>query len=127
MLYPAALMEPTALTSLSSFLALSISICALFVAYRTSGRYLSKRLNELSTSYGELVEMNEKLSHQLRNIRSRLNMQAHRARKRGQLPDDDEEASDEELPLAGPRPRGLSGDEWRRKMNLQLLAGRNRK
>lgn len=107
--------------------ALSISICALVVAYRSSARYLSRQLNELSRAYGELVEMNEKLSHQLRNIRSRLNMQAHRARKRGQLPDDDDDAADAELPLAGPRPSGLSGDEWRRKMNLQLLTRGNRR
>lgn len=127
MSFSAAPMDPIALTSLFSLVALSISICALFVAYRTSGRYLSKRLNELSTSYGELAEMNEKLSHQLRNIRSRLNMQQHRARKRGQLPDQDDDAADEELPLAGPRPSGLHADEWRRRMNLQLLTGRGRK
>jgi len=100
--------------------ALSISISALFVAYRTSGRYLSRQLSALSELSKELHENQENLTQQLRNIRSRLNMQAYRKRKLAT--DGDAPASDEELPLAGPRPGSDrdAGLEWKRKMNLQL-------
>lgn len=103
-----------------TLVALSTSISALFVAFRTSGRYLSRQLSALSELSKELHENQENLTQQLRNIRSRLNMQAYRKRKLAT--DGDEPASDEELPLAGPRPSGdrESQLEWKRKMNLQL-------
>lgn len=103
-----------ALWSLTA-LALALSIFALFAALRSSDRYLSKRLSEHSTQLQELAESHEALTVALRNLRSRLNMQASRARK-AQEPG---EASDADLPLAGPRP-ALSSEEWKRRMNLQL-------
>ena len=91
-----------------SILALAVSTCALFVALRTSARSLSKRLYELSASLNEQAEMSERLTTQLRNLRSRLNMQAYRARKvTGDQTDG--EPSGEESP-----------DSWKKRMNRQL-------
>lgn len=104
---------PTQVQLLLTLVALSVSISALFAAYRTSARYLSKRLSEHSQQLADLSESHEQLTHQLRNLRSRLNMQSARARKR-----EPEPAADEELPLAGPRAEEAL--DWKRKMNLQL-------
>lgn len=89
---------------------LCTSIFALSVALRSSARSLSKRLYELSERASTTDESIEKLSHELRNLRSRLNMQNHRARKRenGETPVDD----------AAPR-----GRDWVRKANLALALG----
>lgn len=103
-------------------LALLLSIFALSVALRSSGRSLSRQLYVLSTQSQELAESHEALSVQLRNLRSRLNMQASRARKAQAA---DAEPSDGELPLAGGS--SLPPDEWKRRMNLQLATGRRAK
>lgn len=98
---------PTLLLWSLTLAGLCTSIFALSVALRSSARSLSKRLSELSERTSTQDESIEKLSHELRNLRSRLNMQNHRARKR-------ENGVDEEAP---------KGRDWVRKANLALALG----
>lgn len=106
------MMIPTLILWSLTLAALSISIFALSVAYRSSARSLLKQHSALSMLQREQTEQLENLTLQLRNLRSRMNMQAYRARKRGKS----EERDDEDDP-GSERDSQL---EWKRKMNLQL-------
>lgn len=68
---------PTVLALSLSFLALFTSMSALYAWRRSSARSQSVQLSEL-------LETVESLTVQLRNMRARLNMQTHRAKKAGQ-------------------------------------------
>lgn len=97
----------------------AISIGALVVALRSSGLFLSKRCGELSLALSQLAESHESLTLQLRNIRSRLNMQAMRDRKAvAEVSVDDSPAirADSTVEEANVR--------WARETNLALAQGR---
>ncbi|HMQ58907.1 MAG TPA: hypothetical protein PKE65_10200 [Rhizobiaceae bacterium] len=100
-----------ALWSLTSA-ALFTSICALFVALRSSARSLSKRLSELSERQSTQEESLEALSVALRNLRSRLNMANYRDRKRGKSAEPTDEPQQD-------------GREWVRKANMALALRRS--
>lgn len=97
---------PMLITLSLTLAALCISIFALIVVRRSSAQSLSSQLSEHSI-------LLEQLAHQLRNIRARLNMQAYRARKRGESPESEENGVEVAPAAAG-------STEWKRKMNLQL-------
>lgn len=84
------------------------SICALYVARRSSAQSQLKRLSEHSTRLDELSLQLESLTVQLRNLRSRLNMASYRDRKASR---ETTEAPDE--PADSP-------EAWKRAMNRQL-------
>jgi len=97
----------TAVTLLLTLAALFASTFALFAARRSLALSRSRLPSELLTRLAEAEANLETLSSQLRNVRSRLNMQAYRARKAEE-----------------PEPEADNGAEWRRRMNAELAAGR---
>lgn len=104
---------PMLILSFLTLAAVCASIFALIVVRRSSAQRQFSLLSEHSTQL-------EELSLQLRNLRARLNMQAYRARKRGESTEQTTE-SDSVGELA---PAGSAAAEWKRKMNLQLALGR---
>lgn len=107
---------PMAILSLLSILAGCTSICALGIALRTSATSHSKRLNEHSRLISELSGVQEELTLQLRNLRARLNMQAHREKKAADANGQDPAASDTKD----------SDEKWLRETNLAIAQGRIR-
>jgi len=92
--------------------ALLLSIYALSVARRTSDQSLAKRLSELSLQSREHAELIDQLSDKLKNLRSRVSMQAHLAKK----------ANGEAQAANGPMTEAEK-DEWQREMNLKIATG----
>jgi len=105
--------------------ALSLSTCALFVALRSSGRSLSKRLAALLTRLENLEadqdSTRSELLTQLKRERQRANMANIRARQKATEQDEPAEL------LNGSAASGqLSEDEkdrWQRDMNRKILTG----
>lgn len=103
--------------------ALSTSICALIVAARTSGRYLSKRLSALSMQAAQHADTLEALEATIRNLQVRLNMRAMRERKKELSENGD--ASESSLTHTGSQSaKGDSADDkWARETNLAIAKG----
>lgn len=94
--------------------ALCASIFAVYVALRSSDRYLSRRLSALSESLREQSATLDTLGEQLKALRQRENMRAYRNRRAGKS----EEPSDEdESPAADQR-------DWVHRMNEKLALSR---
>jgi biopolymer transport protein ExbB/TolQ len=106
-------MIPTLLLWSLTLAALCTSIFALFVAYRSSAQYQSKRLFDLSNSLREQSATLDTLAEQLKAMRQRENMRAYRNRRSGKSEELDE-------------PDDRAGDQrdWVRKMNEQLALSR---
>lgn len=119
-----------------SVMALACSIGACVVTRRSSGRYLSKQLDELSarlaaleslnrphrekvielnSRMGEAEELLERLSLAHRNLRSRLNMQDHRAKN---AVTNGPSADDPDRPMTE-----AEKDAWTRETNLRIATG----
>lgn len=106
---------PMLILSFLTLAAVCVSIFALAVVRRSSGQRQLSLLSEHSTQL-------EELSLQLRNLRARLNMQAYRARKRGESTESTNNEDSAEL-----APVSKSAEDWKRRMNLQLALNRNPK
>jgi len=74
-------------TWLLTSVALFISICALFVALRTSARYRLQRPSVLSERFSQLDEQLELVTGALKTLKARVSMQDLRAQRRLQPPD----------------------------------------
>lgn len=105
--------------------ALSLSICALYVALRSSARSQSRRLSELLKRLEELQtdhdSINAELVKQLNRERARANMASLRAsRKAPEL-----DAKEEAVGASGKNGAMTEAekDEWQRTMNLKLMTG----
>jgi len=105
--------------------ALSLSICALFVARHTSVRSQSRRLAELSTRVEALESdtdtIRDELLKQLERERARANMAAVRARRKAT--ERDEPAAESSNGSDGRAQTEAEKDEWQRAMNRKLLLG----
>lgn len=105
------------------FMALCTSIGALVAAHRSSALSHWKRVEELSERFSKLEASHEELTHQLRNLRSRLNMQAGKDR-RSELSQAQNGGSLID-PMIPPGP-GASEEHkaaWKRAMNLKIAMG----
>ena len=90
--------------------ALCASIFALFVAHRSSGQYLSRRLSALSDTLKEQSATLDTLAEQLKAMRQRENMRAYRHRRNGKSDEADEPPQDSR--------------EWVHRTNEQLALSR---
>ncbi len=94
-----------------SVLALCLSIAAWFVALRSSGRTLSRRLDELSTRFSAVEDHCEAQSSRIKSIRAQVNASNSSRRANNEL---------EELT---PVTIEAQKDRWQREMNLKIATG----
>jgi len=102
---------PTLIALSLSCLGLSLSIAALFAALRSSGRTLSRRLDELSTRFSAVEDHCEAQTSRIKSIRAQVNA-ANASR-----------SANREPPELTPETIEAQKDEWQRRTNLAIARG----
>lgn len=113
------MISATSMLSLASSTALLLSIGALSAAVLSLRRYRSTSAAKLSQRLTDLEETVESLSLQLRNLRSRANMQALRERRASHTTDSTPTTT---TPAAGDVSNGADPAAVRAALNAQLAA-----
>lgn len=98
---------------LLTWVALSISISALFVGLRSLALYRSSRHSALSTRLQEVEETTDTLAASIRGLKARIGMAEVRAKRRGESDPEPDQID----------PTAAQGAEFRRKMNAAIAAG----
>jgi hypothetical protein len=99
---------------LLSFSALCLSTVALFAALRSSGRTLSRRLDELSTRFSAVEDHCEAQTSRIKSIRAQVNA-ANSSRSANREPPELTSATIE-----------ARKDQWQRETNLKIATGQIR-
>lgn len=96
---------------LLSTLALLLAIAALSVALRSSGRTLSRRLDELSTRFSAVEDHCEAQTSRIKSVRAQVNALSH------------SRSANREPPELTPDTIEAQKDRWTRETNLRIARG----